>query len=442
MSLPKRLQYQALADRLAGMAVEMRAEDFSGICRVCWEVMEERDHSGKVDEGVAEVIYRVTAEHPERFEFLEEMAKVRPGAGWPHTPSMEELYANLGEIEWIWKDWVPRGFISLLGAAAGVGKSLVALDLARRVMEVPSPQPSPGGRGSQGPGGRVVYVEAEGALQILRERARAWGMDLGRLFPFVPEGGEAVNLAEEGQRVQLGELCALVQPVLVVVDALSSACWTGLNNLGEVREVLMFLRDLAAEVAAGVLVVHHLRKPPVRMGREPLRCTIYDFSGSFYIVAMARVVMGLSVLGEEEGKQVRLLEVLKSNLGPIPEALWMEIGREEGGGVEVRWREAPSSTVGAGPSLPFGKGPSLPLEVGSSERKEEMSVREACMEWLVGVLGEKVEGMKVGEVIVRGKEAGFGRRMIFRARKALGGRVVNTRGRRHPGNGWRRGGRW
>ena len=33
------------------------------------------------------------------------------------------------EISWTWEDWIPDGYVAMIAAEAGVGKSLVALRL-------------------------------------------------------------------------------------------------------------------------------------------------------------------------------------------------------------------------------------------------------------------------------------------------------------------------
>ncbi len=45
--------------------------------------------------------------------------------------------------------------------------------------------------------------------------------------------------------------------------------------------------------------------------------------------------------------------------------------------------------------------------------------------------------MKPAAVIALARDAGYGERMIFRARAALDGRIEDTLGRRKTGNCWR-----
>jgi len=67
---------------------------------------------------------------------------------------------------------------------------------------------------------------------------------------------------------------------------------------------------------------------------------------------------------------------------------------------------------------------------------KEPTQTEACAAWLVEVLEEAGEPMRPREVVALGKGAGFKEGVIYRARKELEGTVVNTEGKRAPGNRW------
>ncbi|GAG20332.1 unnamed protein product, partial [marine sediment metagenome] len=45
--------------------------------------------------------------------------------------SLSELDDLLSGIEWLWQDWIPLGFLTLLVGDPGGGKSMAALDWAR-----------------------------------------------------------------------------------------------------------------------------------------------------------------------------------------------------------------------------------------------------------------------------------------------------------------------
>ena len=49
-------------------------------------------------------------------------------------PKLEEMRRSFADARWLWPGWIPRGMVTLLGAAPGMGKSLVALGRARRII--------------------------------------------------------------------------------------------------------------------------------------------------------------------------------------------------------------------------------------------------------------------------------------------------------------------
>ena len=84
----------------------------------------------------------------ERSERTRELCDLLPGDDtFTAFPSLEEMAGQFASVHWLWPSWIPRGLLTLFGAAPGAGKSLVALDLARRIIHAgPSRrQPPPQG---------------------------------------------------------------------------------------------------------------------------------------------------------------------------------------------------------------------------------------------------------------------------------------------------------
>ena len=113
--------------------------------------------------------------------------RLPPNEAFGAYPSLHEISEHFAEVDWLWPCWIPRGMVTLLGAAPGAGKSLVALDLARRVIHgEPFPDGAPpadialsadGATSAKGgphprPGANVLIVDAEGAPALLSQRAQ------------------------------------------------------------------------------------------------------------------------------------------------------------------------------------------------------------------------------------------------------------------------------
>lgn len=318
--------------------------------------------------------------------------------------SYAELALTLPPVEWLWENWIPNGMLSLLGAWQGTGKSWLALDLARIVSQGDK---WPDGAAVQH-NGPCIYVEAEAVPRITVDRIRSMSIDAKHIYPFLPDSFGIMDLANRDWQDRLADMVDSLHPRLIIIDSLTNVSETGQNGVEDVRNLLMYLVRLADFGNCGLVAIHHLRKPAGGQLTLP-GVSIHDFRGSGHITAMARTIMGLSVV--QAGKQFSLngprrLELAKSNLGPYPDPLGVEI--------------VDTST---GKQFLYGKAPSA-----------DTTMRDDCGEWLLDLLEDGP--MKVKDVLVAGEENGFGRDTIYRSRKELEGQIENTKGHRHPGNRW------
>lgn len=326
----------------------------------------------------------------------------------PAFQTMAQIAPTLPPITWLWEGWIPRGLMTLLGATPKVGKSWLALDLCRTVINGgtwPDGQPV-GHRGS------VVWVEAEAVAQITRDRAQMVGIDLTRFWPMVPSTGEILDMSTPAVRDDLIELVQHVKPSLIVIDSLSGISSKGENNIEDIRKMLAFLVGLAADCDAGLVLIHHIKK----LERAQLSLpglSIYDFRGSGHITAVARSILGLSVQSPTNGVIVtrgpRRLEVVAATLCQTPEALGMTIESQDDS-VRIVYGEAPDTS--------------------------NPSTGDECATWLLELL-EANGPMKPKAVIDLAESEGYERSMVYRTRKKLDGTVINTLGAKHPKNEWK-----
>lgn len=324
--------------------------------------------------------------------------------------SLHEVSDEIPPIVWCWRNWVPRGMVTMLAAAPGTGKSLMALDLARRVMT--PEQPWPDGTDIL-KNGAVIYIDAEGVPQLHNERARDWQMDT-RKFYLLPDplnaGVESVDLTDDGWRDRLIEMTDAIKPELVVIDSLGDVNSKGENNVEDVRELLNWLTRYAFDFQCGLVIIHHLRK---RSGSAFMDLMSQDdVRGSGHIVAKARSLLGLSMIKNADGdddSDWRRLEVLKTNLCKKPDPIGMEL----------------LPGLGATPTISYGTAPKAAKEPTELDR---------CMAWLMDVL--ESGPMKPAEVVEEAKAEGYSRSLIYKARAALGKKLHNTAGARSPDNCW------
>lgn len=406
--LTTRMQVQYIADRLAGLPVEVDARLFSQPWQACWNAI---ISSTAGNEQAA--LYKVTATLSDQKEILQAILATRPGFV-PLIPSLKDIASNLPPIDWVWKGWIPRGLITVLGASQGSGKSFVSMDLAYRIIHNIG---FPDGSSIARPGANVIYVDAEAVPQILRERADHYGMDQNKIFMLLANQGEMIDLGQQKYQDRLTEMTAALQPELIIIDSLSSIHSRGQNNVEDLRALVGYIIRLAGWANCGLILVHHIRKPPGG-GQRMMNVDIgmEDLSGSGYITQQARVVLGLRVVQtgpEFDPNGPREVKMLKNNLGAYPKPLGFSFAPINPEGVMIKWDDhAPKSY-------------------------REPTQSDLCREWLIELLQTTSSGVKVKEVLEIGYEQGFSRPTIFRTRRDLQAHIRNTEGRKSPKNSWK-----
>lgn len=406
--LTESMQIQAIADRLAGMPVDADAREFDMPWKLCWQALDSAQAGQEV-----QALQSATAGLVDQQKILESILAVRPGYR-PIIPSLKDIAATLDPIEWVWDGWIPRGLITVLAASQGSGKSFVATDLAWRIIH---DQGFPDGSSVRRPGANVIYVDAEMVPQILNERAGHYGLDRSRLFVMLPDPGEMIDLGREYYQKKLTEMAARLQPELIIIDSLSSVHTGGQNNVEDVRALLGYLIRLASAARCGLLLIHHIRKPPGGGQRMMnLDLGMEDVSGSSFITQQARVVISLRVTQtgpDFDPNGPREFKMIKTNLGLYRKPLGLSFMPLEPTGVRLDW------------------------QVEAPKVYKELSLLDECMEWLEDLLRANSAGMKPMDVVAEGKVEGYSRAVVYRARKELRGKIENTIGHKAPNNCWK-----
>ena len=318
----------------------------------------------------------------------------------------KETKHELETVDWTWPLWLPKGMISVVGGFPGTGKSWFVLDLARSVIH--------GGVWPDGKPvtetGPVVWVEGEGIPQVVMQREEALQLDDSQFYMLHASEGSMLDLASEMWRDELIEMVGAVRPKLVIVDSLRSVSLNGTDRAEQVNPLLLFLSGVVRFGNCSVVIVHHLRKPSGSQQAFPL-VTIHDFAGSGHIIALARTAIGLSVMQNGNGFSLRgprRVDLCKT-FEDYPEALGLTLESLPGGGKRMVYGEAPNA---------------------------EGTQRQECGSWLIEYL-EMNGPSKPKDVIADAQEASYSREMVYRARKELETRIVNTKGHKHPQNRWK-----
>ena len=146
--------------------------------------------------------------------------------------------------------------------------------------------------------------------------------DVAQLIHYAAPTDEGSPFLTRERLEALGEMVAEHNPVLVVVDAWTSAFpYIRSNDAGEVAQIMAVLRELAKSGPA-VLILDHTPKPvangPSSLERGLLGSTL-KMAGSRAVHLLSRVQPR-----EVDGKDVQRLDTVKNNLAPIGEPLGIE----------------------------------------------------------------------------------------------------------------------
>ncbi len=332
---------------------------------------------------------------------MEERPLEPPSPGYEGV-SWERLKKVVGPVEWDWAGWLPSGFLTVLAAEPGMGKSLLCLRIAASYIEG---KPLPDGTPFSGERGRVVWCEGEGSQALNMARAEAWGLNLSKLVSPLPDAFTGFRMDDQQHMLNLLMVCKDPNVRLVVMDSLTSLVLGGRSASGVrsdsiqgIPRAMQQLREFGRFLRRPILLTHHLRKRTT-VDRDGF-INLERIRGTSKIAQMARVIWTLDTPNEGD-RAHRRLAVAKNNLMTLPEPLGMRI--DENGPV-------------------FGE---PPMVVTGRERAR---VIDEAADFLVEFLGDGV--VAASEVLEAGKAAGFSRMALKRAKRLAG---VKSR---KVGNGW------
>jgi hypothetical protein len=322
-------------------------------------------------------------------------------------------------VEWLWPGRIAIGKVTLLVGDPGLGKSLVALDIAARVSRAaPWPDEKLGagseeqGAGSQEPmpsdstlhaprsplfPASAVLLSAEDDLaDTIRPRLEAHSADCERVFVLA-------SLAD--LRIDFEQLQAAINRMpdcrLIVLDPINA--YVGPNDSHFhtiVRKILAPLAKFAAAKRMAVLAVTHLRKHD--------GAAIYRATGSMGFVAAARAVW--IVCRERETPGRHLLLPIKNNLSHTAGGLAYTIEPHPHLAAPViRWQSQPLDT-------------SADEVLASKSRGPEAEDRIAAEKWLRQVLTARGP-QAASDLIEEGSQHGFHSRTLQRAMRVIGAKT-------------------
>lgn len=303
------------------------------------------------------------------------------------------------KVEWLWRERIPRGMLTVVAGRPEQGKGLFAAYLAAEVSRTPVVNTATG----EIRYGQVLYSAIEDAHGLMtRPRLEAAGANLSN-----------VHLWRFQIPAMMAELEAHIIEKnidLVVMDPVSAHLSHGVSKHSDkIRTVLNPLTELLEATGCALLMVEHVNKR-VPKGSHPLNAIGGSGSG---IPAASRMAY---VLGKDPADEdSRMLCAVKSNLRSTPKAVRFEVDTTDIDKIGVvPFLGLEDDDVEFDPMRLFeGK-----AEAGAVGRPPDK--RAAACEWLTNYLFDAGEPVKSGQVMEDAKQYGMSAKTLRRAADEMG----------------------
>lgn len=304
--------------------------------------------------------------------------------------------------DWLWRDRIPLGELTLIAGRGNVGKSTV---LAEQVAWITTGRMKGIYYGTPKP---VIYVVNEDSIsKTVVPRMLAAGADMRLVFFLemqTPQGQDALELPRDAERIR--DAIDETGAVAVFIDPLSANISGKKNDQTEMRRNFQSVRQIAEDMNCALVGLAHLRKGQTMD-------IVTAIMGSAEQGHVSRAIHGVVADPEVEGAYIFSLE--KSNLGPttLPafryklESAW--VGQmNDVRTSRLRWLEETEITAS---------------EVMNDMASGHGSTSEA-VEWLRGYLESQGKSSKQ-DVISAARKDGISQATVYRAKNKL--HVVSVR---------------
>ena len=407
-------QKQAVADLIHDLPVDIDPQKFEPKHKRIWDYIDHLTAEYELDKAtLLQELHRwkMADGNDDLRHIIDDILNLNPGQKSEY-PTLAQIGPTLPEIQWLWRGWIPRGYLTLLAAAPGVGKSYFALDIAYRLANgLTAPDDNPFEIDTPA---RIIYVDAEDFLPVLYQRVGSWQMDMTKFYPFQRPPRSIIDLADPGYQDVLIDMVYDLRPALVIVDSLSRVNRRGENSVEEVREVLDIMVQIPQSFDCSLILVHHLRKKSSNQINTPI--TVHDIRGSGDLIAASRSVIGMDAIQTDQNGDAngpRRLKILKTNLTQYPDPL------------AINFRSLPDNPDYV--KLEYNR--AAIFDIAPKTKTAETA------EWLLDTLANgPVAYTDLIELL--DEELGYNETVLQRARKSLGLQIADTIGPKAAGNKW------
>ncbi|MGH8873900.1 MAG: AAA family ATPase [Acidimicrobiia bacterium] len=311
-------------------------------------------------------------------------------------------------VRWAWEGRIAQGELHLVVGVPGLGKTVLAGELAARASRGQLPGDL------DGPVEVLIATAEDSLAHTLVPRLTAAGADLDRVhFIAVHRDGLEVGLTLPDDVPALEERVAEVRAGWVIIDPVMAHLADALDSHRDhsIRRALAPLHRLAGATGAAVVGIGHLNKAPTGD-------VLSRVGGSVGLTAAVRSVLLVAPDPKDPADQAaRVLVHAKCNLGPKLVSRRFRVEQRE-----VETEEGPAATAGI---VWEGDAPDVTDRdvLAPSASDEERSALEEAVEFLEAALAGGARPSR--EVWPEARSAGVAERTLKRAKSHLG--VVSER---------------
>jgi len=215
-------------------------------------------------------------------------------------------------VDFLWKPYIPIGFVTMLTGDPGVGKSTITTQLASAISKGTTFVD-----GASAPLGNVVLFSVEDPInEVIRPKLSKDHADISKVFVY----DACLTLDDTGFET-IKHIIQECLPKLVIIDPIVAYVGgkTDTNKANEVREKMNYLTKLARDFHIAILVVRHMNKG----NQDKL---IYSGHGSIDFTAAVR--SELMMISDPTEIKKRYLGHTKSNLSELGPTLEFSAGPE------------------------------------------------------------------------------------------------------------------
>jgi hypothetical protein len=203
-----------------------------------------------------------------RDAFRSELTPDREGFGSPQCATLASVARLLADVAWPWPGWLAGAALNSLASDPGVGKTLLAMTLARTLW---FGTPWPDGQANPFPKGtRTLWVPGDHHYPQLLDLATRYELPYEAILLNAhtdsPIGG--LDLDDQDELDDLFNRIRIEAPGLVIIDTVGMTTGRNLGKPEEAREYFGPLMTIASRTKTAFLLLTHLSKDSQALGRR------------------------------------------------------------------------------------------------------------------------------------------------------------------------------